>query len=69
MIRHAIFALLLGWWASDGLAQNTSAVKFPSPDERFALRVADLKVDLIETPSGKLMLDLDLMGRPGRRAQ
>src|SRR5437870_37348 len=61
MIRHAIFALLLGWWASDGLAQNTSAVKFPSPDERFALRVADLKVDLIETPSGKVMLDLDTL--------
>jgi hypothetical protein len=58
MIRHAIFALLLGWWASDGLAQDTSAVKFPSPDGRFALRVADLKVDLIDTPSGNVMFDL-----------
>jgi hypothetical protein len=53
--------LLLSCWASVGLAEDTSAVKFPSPDGRFALRVADLKVDLIETPSGKVMLDLDTL--------
>ena len=60
-MSRAFVILLLTGWASVGLAENTSAVKFPSPDGRFALRVADLKVDLIETPSGKVMLDLDTL--------
>jgi hypothetical protein len=58
MIRHAIVALLLAWSASDGLAEDNSSIKFPSPDGRFALRVANLKVELIEAPSGKVMVDL-----------
>ena len=57
MLR-AFVILLLACWASVGLAEDTSAIKFPSPDGRFALRVADLKVDLIETASGKVMVDL-----------
>ena len=51
-------ALLLAGWTSVGLAEDTSAVKFPSPDGRFALRIADSKVDLIETTTGKVMVDL-----------
>jgi hypothetical protein len=65
MLRGAVI-LLLACWASFGLAQDTSDVKFASPDGRFALRVASLpmygpqaaKVDLIETTSGKVMVDL-----------
>src|SRR5437016_14244882 len=57
MLR-AFVILLLMCCASLGIAGDTSAIKFPSPDGRFALRVADLKVDLIETPSGKVMVDL-----------
>jgi len=50
--------LLLTSCASLGTAEDTSPIKFPSPDGRFALRVADPKVDLIETSSGKVMVDL-----------
>jgi hypothetical protein len=57
MLR-AFVILLLACWLSVGLAEDTSVMKFPSPDGRFALRVADVKVDLIETPSGKVMVDL-----------
>jgi hypothetical protein len=57
MLR-AFVILLLICCASLGIAEDTSAIKFPSPDGRFALRVADLKVDLIETASGKVMVDL-----------
>jgi hypothetical protein len=65
MLRAAMI-LLLACWASFGLSQDTSAVKFASPDGHFALRVAGLplygpgaaKVDLIETTSGKVVLDL-----------
>jgi hypothetical protein len=57
MLR-AFVILLLACWARLGLAEDASAIKFPSPDGRFALRVVDLKVDLIETPSGKAMVDL-----------
>jgi hypothetical protein len=57
MLR-AFVMLLLGCLASAGLGEDTSAIKFPAPDGRFALRVAGLKVDLIETPSGKVMVDL-----------
>lgn len=57
MLRGLVI-LLLTCCASLGSAEDTSAVKFPSPDGRFALRVADLKVDLIETSSGKVMVDL-----------
>src|SRR6266545_1340790 len=57
-MSRAFVILLLTCCASLGIAEDTSALKFPSLDRRFALRVADLKVDLIETPSGKVMLDL-----------
>jgi len=59
MIRHAIFALLLAWWVSDGLAEDNFSIKFPSPDGRFALRVTNnLKVDLIDQASGNVVLEL-----------
>ncbi|SRR6266496_26626 len=58
MLRAFVIILLLTCCASRGVAEDTPAIKFPSPDGRFALRVADLKVDLIETPSGKVMVDL-----------
>ena len=57
-------------WALCGaavvLAEDGSAIKFPSPDKRFALRVtelkesefAELKVELIEKASGKVLVDL-----------
>ncbi len=57
-MSRAFVILLLTCCASLGIAEDTSALKFPSLDGRFALRVADLKVDLIETPSGKVMVDL-----------
>jgi len=59
MTRHTIFALLLAWWVSDGVAENNSTIRFPSPDGRFALRVTnDLKVDLIDQASGNVVLEL-----------
>jgi len=68
-MSRAFITLLLACWANVGLAADTSAIRFASPDGRFALRVADFtdahgrlyvadKVDLIETPSGKVMVDL-----------
>jgi len=57
MLRGLVI-LLLTSCASLGSAEDTSAIKFPSPDGRFALRAADPKVDLIETSSGKVMVDL-----------
>ena len=60
-MSRAFVILLPACWASVGLGENTSAVEFPSPDGRFALRVAGLKVDLIETLFGKVMLDLDTL--------
>jgi hypothetical protein len=54
------FIILLAFcWAAVGVAENSSSIKFPSPDGRFALRISeDLKVDLIEKASGKVMVDL-----------
>jgi hypothetical protein len=60
MLR-AFVILLLAFSARFGIAEDASAIKFPSPDGRFALRVADLKVDLIETPSGTAMVDLGIL--------
>lgn len=57
MLRSFI-VLLLACLASVGLGEDTSAIKFKSPDGRFGLQVAGLKVDLIETASGKVMIDL-----------
>jgi hypothetical protein len=50
--------LLLGCLAIARLGADNSVIKFQSPDGRFALRIADLKIDLIETGSGKVMVDL-----------
>jgi hypothetical protein len=56
-----LFALC---WTAIGAAEDSSPIKFPSPDGRFALRItapqegADRKVDLIEKDSGKVMVDL-----------
>ena len=55
---RAFLILLLTCFGRLAIAEDASAMQFPSPDGRFALRVADLKVDLIETPSGKVMVDL-----------
>jgi len=57
---HRAFLILLALcWASAGLAEDNSSIKFPSPDGRFALRItADLKINLIEKASGKVMIDL-----------
>ena len=57
-MSRSFVTLLLACWANLGLAEDTSAVRFASPDGRFALRVADLKVDLIETTTGKVIVDL-----------
>ena len=60
-MSRAFVIPLLAYWASVGLGEDAPAVKFPSPDGRFALRVADLRVELIETASGKMILDLDTL--------
>ena len=57
MLR-AFTILLLGFSASAAIGENTSAIKFQSPDGHFGLRIAGPKVDLIETASGKVMIDL-----------
>ena len=56
---RTFLTLLVVCWAGVGLAEDSSSLKFPSPDGRFALRVTDeAKVDLIEQASGKVMVDL-----------
>jgi len=57
------FAISSDLWviAANEEPEAAEELKYLSPDGRFALRVADLKVDLIETPSGKVMLDLDTL--------
>ena len=67
-MRHVLFTLLVAGWTCFGLAQGSSAIKFPSPDGRFALRVSDLKVDLIEATTGKVMVDLGPSDRNCSRA-
>jgi hypothetical protein len=68
-IRIGICALTIAAvTAATRAADNeaNSPIRFPSPDGRFALRVTnvewtdagDLKVDLIETASGKVIVDL-----------
>lgn len=57
-MSRAFVTLLLACWVNVGLAEDTSAIRFASPDGRFALRVTDLKVDLIETTTSKVMVDL-----------
>jgi hypothetical protein len=51
--------------ASEG--DENAPIRFPSPDDRFALRISaaqdtgdgDSKIDIIEKASGKVMLDLE----------
>jgi len=57
MLRGFII-LLMGCLAGAGLAEDPSVTQFRSPDGHFGLRLADLKVDLIEIASGKVMIDL-----------
>jgi hypothetical protein len=58
MVRTFII-LMAFCWAAVSVAEDSSSIKFPSPDGRFALRISeDLKVDLIEKASGKVMVDL-----------
>jgi hypothetical protein len=64
--------LVLLWAPAIGLTAEHSAIKFPSPDGRFALRITDptgddsfeRKVELIERDSGKVMVDLGVAYRP-----
>jgi hypothetical protein len=56
---RVFLTLLVFCWTAVGLAEDSSSSKFPSPDGRFALRIAaDLKVELIEKASGEVMVDL-----------
>ena len=57
-MSRVFVTLLLACWANFGLAEETSTIRFASPDGRFGLRVADLKVDLVERTSGKVIVDL-----------
>lgn len=58
MYRPSLVLLALCWVAAS-LAEARASDKFPSPDGRFALRIrADLKAELIEQTSGKVMVDL-----------
>lgn len=58
MYRPFLVLVALCWTAAN-LAEASASDKFLSPDGRFALRVdADLKVELIEQTSGKVMVDL-----------
>ena len=64
-MRRAFLTLLLVGWTTIGLAEQNSSIKFPSPDERFALRITRPKddeyhptVELIEKDSGKVMVTL-----------
>jgi hypothetical protein len=62
----AALAICVFLAAPVGLAGNGSTIKFPSPNGRFALRLAapkeensnEWKVDLIEKATGNVMLDL-----------
>jgi hypothetical protein len=55
--------------AAAGRAQDSSPIKFPSPDGRFALRVSaaenefEAKIELVEKSSGKAMLDFESIQR------
>ena len=56
---RAFTILVVICFASIALGGEKSSTRFPSPDGRFALRVSeDLKADLIERASGKVVLDL-----------
>src|SRR4030088_574495 len=58
-MKRAFLILLLAGWTNTGLAEEHSSIKFPSPDGRFALKISeDLKADLIQKASGKIMVDL-----------
>ena len=53
-------------WAAVGLAEDHFSIKYPSPGGRFAMRItepaegenAEVKIELIEKTSGKVMADL-----------
>jgi hypothetical protein len=53
-------------WAAVGLAEDHFSMKYPSPAGRFAMRItepaegenAEVKIELIEKTSGKVMADL-----------
>jgi hypothetical protein len=67
MQRLILPCLLLCLLATAGFAEDEQAsIKFPSPDKRFALRIAPLrpgeeeKVEIIEKASGKAILDLGI---------
>jgi hypothetical protein len=72
MKRHFLTLLVLGW-AAVGLGEDAPPLKFPSPDGHFVVRFTeikegergplgegklDLKVELIEKASDKVMIDL-----------
>jgi len=56
---RAFLTLLALCWVAAGLAEESSSNKYSSPDGRFALRITgDLKSELIEQASGKVLVDL-----------
>lgn len=58
-MNRVFLVLLVLCWTATGLAETGASDTFRSPDGRFGLRVGpDLKVDLIEQASGKVMVDL-----------
>jgi hypothetical protein len=65
MVRALLTLVVLGW-AVTGLAGDRVSIKYPSPDGRFAMRITEpeedgnteLKIELIEKASGKVMIDL-----------
>jgi hypothetical protein len=74
MSRALLFLFALSWTVAS-LAEDVSSMKFPSPDGRFALRTtqpkgnedAEVKIDLIEKASGKVMVPLGSL--EGSRAE
>jgi hypothetical protein len=69
-MKRIVICLLAFYCAALGRAQDSSSIKFPSPDGRFALRVsgaedefAEVKIELVEKSSGKAMLDLGSIQR------
>jgi len=63
---RTFLSLTVIFWAAAGLAEDRVSIKYPSPDGRFAMRIieptgdenTDLKIDLIEKTSGKVIVDL-----------
>ena len=66
MLRSYLMFLAVCWMPVACLAGDAPTIKFPSPDRRFAMRIAEpngpddveRKIELIEKESGNVMVDL-----------